>query len=146
MQDDCIARVLSHLVHPYFLETAELVCKQFRRIIREYGLWPRMVLRKAVGMDDVVRCLTRHAHHTPHLQCISDDSSTVLPKLISSVQCLKYICEVSERERERLTLWPLCSSSEDNTDEHIGHLLSSTVRSTRTLSYWSSAGSLVRLI
>jgi len=42
---------------------------------------------------------------------------------------------------KRLKLWPLCPTTIDNPEEHIGHLLSPIVRSTRSLTYWSSAGS-----
>lgn len=77
-----------------------------------------------------------------------EDNNGNRRQMITKTMLLKYTarCVLSKHEERRLKLWPLCPTTIDNPEEHIGNLISPIVRSTRSLSYWSSGGSDVSVL
>jgi hypothetical protein len=112
-------------------------------VVACYDCWARLLYKRSPTLRRLVEAL-------PPTCDVKDDSGGYREEdngsnrqIITKTMLLKYTaqCVLSKSVEKRLKLWPLCPTTIDNPEEHIGHLLSPIVRSTRSLTYWSSAGS-----
>lgn len=111
-----------------------------------YDCWARLLYKKSSTLRLLVEALPSKCDVKDNSGGYNEEINGNSRQIITKTMLLKYTaqCVLSKNVEKRLKLWPLCPTTIDNPEEHIGHLLSPIVRSTRSLTYWSSAGSGVR--
>ena len=112
-------------------------------VVACYDCWARLLYKKSPTLRLLVEALPPTCDVKDDSGGSSEEVNSSYRQVITKTMLLKYTaqCVLSKNVEKRLKLWPLCPTTIDNPEEHIGHLLSPIVRSTRSLTYWSSGGS-----